>query len=110
MADRQSQHRQELETLVVAGKDRRATHGLYIGGFLALLVAVFGFVLVLSGRSVAGFGTLVAEAGTLAGVFIVGRTQQRKERLEKARLAPLPPTPSQQPQLPFRPIEDARGP
>lgn len=99
MAESQAKHRHHIERVVIEGKDRRATHGLYIGGGLALIAMFFAFVLILQGRSVAGFSTLIGEAAVLAGVFVYGRSQQRKEREEKARLAPLPSPP--QPQLPF---------
>lgn len=92
MADRQAAHRQYLEAIVIKGKDRRATHGLYIGGFLATVVLALAFILILTGRSIAGFGTLIGAAAVLSGVFVYGRSQQRKERETKAQLAP-PPSP-----------------
>ena len=103
MAEGQATHRQELEAVVIMGKDRRATHGLYIGGLLALIVLVLAFVLILTGRSVAGFGILIGEAATLAGVFVYGRSEQRREREAKARLAPPRPF---QPSLPFQASDD----
>ena len=90
MAQSQAKHRQDVEAIVIKGKDRRATHGLYIGGFLATVVLALAFILILTGRSIAGFGTLIGEAAVLSGVFIFGRTQQRKERETKAQLAPPP--------------------
>lgn len=99
LAESQAEHRQSLERVVISGKDRRATHGLYIGGAIAAVVTVLAFLLVWRGRSVAGFATLIGEAGFLAGVFVYGRTQERREREAKARLTALVPEPS--PQLPF---------
>jgi hypothetical protein len=95
----QAQHRQRLESIVVQGNDRRATHGLYLGFVLALSVLGLGFTLVFQGRDVAGFATLGATAATLAGVFVYGRYQQRKERESKARMSQ--PRSSVQPELPF---------
>ena len=100
MAHDQARHRQHLEKVVVEGNDKRATHGLYLGWFIAVVVLAFGFVLVLQGRNLAGFITLIAEAATLAGVFVFGRLQQKKERIAKAKLS-TPPSPPAQPELPF---------
>ena len=99
MAKGQAAHRQNLELIVIRGNDRRATHGLYLGWFVATLAMVAGFLLIWNGRDVAGFTLLIAELVTLAGVFVYGRVEQRRERQEKAKLMAGPA----QPQLPFPP-------
>jgi uncharacterized membrane protein len=96
---RQAAHRQELELMVVRGNDRRASHGLYIAGFLATLVVVAGVWLISTGRGVAGLALLLSEMAVLAGVFVYGKSDQRRERLEKAKLMAGP----SQPELPFPP-------
>ena len=100
MALSQSAHRQHLEKVVVEGNDRRATRGLYMAWSLVTLVLIFGFVLVLLDRNVAGFGLLIGDACLALGSLVYGRYEQRKERERKAKLT-IPTAPPRTPQLPF---------
>lgn len=97
MAVDQAEHRRGLEKTVIAGADKRATHGLYIGGAVAALVVILGFILIMTGHSGYGLAAIIGQAAVLAGVFVFTKIDQRKERQEKAKLAP----PSPQLTLPF---------
>lgn len=57
--------------------------GLRLGFLLAVLVIGVGAAGVFTGHALAGFAIIVAQAAILAGVFVYGRVDQRKERVEK---------------------------
>ena len=83
MAEDQSRHRRDLETLVIHSDIRNSKLGLVFGliiGLAALIAAVimvyFGNV---TGGSLLGVGTITA----LVGVFVYGSQGRKKERKEK---------------------------
>ena len=86
MAEKQGEHRQQLEQLAVGGDSRRSYLGLGAGFIVSL--AGFG----LAGYIVAqGFPTqAVWVAGgnlaVLVGVFVYGTATRRAERLQKAKM------------------------
>ena len=84
MAESQTAHRQELEKAVVHGNIADAKRGQTYAFILGLVVMAGGIGLVGFGRPVEGLVAVVAALGTLAGVFIWGRTQQRQERQRKS--------------------------
>ncbi len=86
MVERQQDHRHQLEDLTVRGNERRANWGIWIGAGVVLLVLAAAVTL-----SLLGHETVAAVIGGLdivglATVFVVGRREQRTERLEKARI------------------------
>ena len=83
MVERQSQHRQELEKIVVKGDTRRSWAGLVFGGFLAICCVGGGVALCFFGQSVAGATIATASVVGLAGVFVYGPHSRRAEREEK---------------------------
>jgi uncharacterized membrane protein len=85
MAERQQEHRQELESVTVREAANRSWWGLRLGFTITVLVVAVGAAGILTGRSLAGFGVILADLAVLAGVFAYGRDQQRKERVEKQR-------------------------
>jgi len=83
MAENQSEHRQKLESSVILGnvnKERIAQH--YAAGISAIAI-VGGIVLIGLGKDVMGLSAILATLASLAGVFIYGRAQQKKEREAK---------------------------
>lgn len=83
MAERQQEHRMELERMTVHEAANRSWWGLRLGFVIAVLVVGIGAAAIFTGHALAGFGVLIGEAAILAGVFVYGRDQQRRERLEK---------------------------
>jgi len=86
MAERQQEHRMELERVTVHEAANRSWWGLRLGFVIALLVVGVGAAAIFTGHALAGFGVLIGEAAILAGVFVYGHDQQRKERVEKENL------------------------
>jgi hypothetical protein len=71
--------------------------GLRLGFAITLVVVGVGAAAILTGRSLAGFGLILADLAVLAGVFVYGRAEQRKERVEKDKQTAV------RPQLPPKP-------
>jgi uncharacterized membrane protein len=83
MAERQSIHRESLEAQVVAGNVTSQARGSLYAFILCLVTIVGGFVLVGMGKSVIGVSSIVGSLATLAGVFILSKREQGKERSQK---------------------------
>ncbi len=84
MAENQSAHRQSLEKARVYADIHNEKLGQWLAFVLALVIFVGGFVLVWQGKSIAGITLLLAEIGTLAGLFVYGKESKRRE-LERRR-------------------------
>lgn len=83
MAERQHEHRQKLERVTVEEAANRSWWGLRLGFVIAILVIGVGAAAIFTGHALAGFALIIGQAGILAGVFVYGRVDQRKERVEK---------------------------
>lgn len=79
MAEAQSAHRIELESIVIKGDDRRADRGLYTGFTIGIVMLALSFVLVMYGHDLAGtvFGTV--DLLGLIGIFVYGKSVKMKE-------------------------------
>jgi len=98
MAERQSEHRQQLERMVVEGNCQAQSRGQWFAFILAFVVIVGGVYLLTKGKSIQGFAAIITAVASLIGALIYGRTEQRKEREAKSR--PLPSAPSRRPSPP----------
>lgn len=86
MAERQSAHRQNLETKVINSEISNSKTGLYfgfaigIGGFIVVgYCASFGYQILA--------GIIAAlDIGSLVGVFVYGSEKRKKERIEKEHI------------------------
>jgi len=83
MAEKQSDHRHELESTVIKGRSRNEWWGLHYAFLLAVLFGAGSFYLILQGLATAGIALIIAEIVGLVVVFITGRLLQRKENKEK---------------------------
>jgi uncharacterized membrane protein len=84
MAERQSAHREHLETIVTEGNVKSQQRGTNYAFILCLVAMIGGFVLLFLGRSVDGWVSILGSLGAVASVFIYGRHKQGKERIEKS--------------------------
>jgi uncharacterized membrane protein len=91
MAERQQAHRHELEKTTVSEAAARSRWGLRLGFVIAVLVIAVGAAAIFTGHPTAGLAAIVSQAAILAGVFVYGRIEQRKERVQKEALTRLPP-------------------
>ncbi len=83
MAESQAKHRQEIENKVISSDVKNSTLGLWFGFLIGLAGVITGFYLIYTGKviegSLYGGGTIVS----LAGIFIYGSRQRKKERESK---------------------------
>lgn len=84
MAEKQSAHREALESRVVNGNVANQTRGSYFAFVIALVTIVCGFFLIYEGKSGVGLAAIVTSVGGLVSVFFYSKHEQRKERIEKA--------------------------
>ena len=84
MAERQSVHRESLEARVVAGNVASQTRGSHYAFIICLITIIGGFVLIGMGKNIYGLSAVIGSLATLAGVFVIARIEQRKERVEKS--------------------------
>ena len=89
-AERQTDHRIRLERTVVESGAHRSWAGLWCGFALAMTTIIGGCILVGLGHDGAGATIATGGVAALAGVFVYGTSQQRRERQEKASMAPPP--------------------
>ena len=83
MAERQQEHRHDLEKTTVQGAGKRAWWGLWLGFVISVVVMVLGTITILLGQPLAGGAVMGVDVVALAGVFVYGQRQQSKERVEK---------------------------
>lgn len=91
MAERQQAHRMNLEQTAVNEASDRSRWGLRLGFIIAVLVIGVGAAAIFTGHPTAGLAVIIAQAAVLAGVFVYGRIDQRKERVEKEARTRLQP-------------------
>jgi hypothetical protein len=90
MAEQQATHRQELETAVVNGNILSERIG-QISGFIISMSAIWGGVwLIAHDKNTQGFIAILGALGSLVGIFVYGRWQQKAERQRKAQDVPAP--------------------
>jgi uncharacterized membrane protein len=85
MAESQSQHRQELERLVVLSNCRSQDRGPILGFLLAAGAIALGGFLILHGREVSGLVALIGALVAVVVPFLYGKRVQQKELAEKGR-------------------------
>jgi len=90
MAEQQSVHRQNLETVVIGANATTQKWGLACAFVIAMSAVWGGIWISLKGMSGAGLTTIIGALAALVGVFVYGKSQQKKELAEKQEaLAPI---------------------
>lgn len=84
MAERQSEHRQNLEKLVVDSNSRAQARGQYLGFIIVMVAIVGGFALIWNGKDTIGISSVIASLIGLVTVFVIGRSKQKRELSTKA--------------------------
>jgi len=91
MAAQQSVHRLNLETVAIGANAATQKWGLACA-FVTAMSAIWGGIWIsLKGMSGAGLTTIIGALAALVGVFVYGKSQQKKELAEKQEgLIPIP--------------------
>jgi len=79
MAERQSAHRQKIESAVISGNIYSQKTGLWLGFLLALIVISSGAWLVYNGRVEWGAGFISVPLIALVSVFVLGKRDQNRQ-------------------------------
>lgn len=80
--EKQSDHRIEIEKMIVSGNVEAQRRGLVVGAFLVVFVSVMSVVFYLNGATAASVATIITALAGLAGVFVFGQPRQDRERRE----------------------------
>jgi uncharacterized membrane protein len=96
MAETQAEHRQDIEKVAVKGGNRRSWWGLWTGFVICIVVLGLSTAIILSGYQVAGTVLGGIDLVALASVFVIGRADQRRERIQKNEASQLPVQPRPQ--------------
>jgi uncharacterized membrane protein len=94
MAERQSAHRERLESRVVDGNVKNQTRGSYFAFIISIVSIVGGFFLIHEGKNAQGLAAIIGSLASLAAVFFYSKHTQKKERIEKAAALQLKKTPT----------------
>lgn len=84
MAEQQSTHRQQLERTVVESNAFVQKLGPFFGFVIAMTAVVGGIILIEKGRDGYGLAAIITALASLTGVFMYGKSKQRKELETKA--------------------------
>jgi uncharacterized membrane protein len=84
MAERQSSHREAMESAVVRGNLAAQQRGTIFAFIIAMTAILGGIWLIYIGKSTSGLVAIIGPLVSLATAFIVSKYEQRKERETKA--------------------------
>lgn len=84
MAEQQSKHRQSLEAVVIGGNATTQKWGLACAFTIAMSAIWGGIWISLKGMSGAGLTAIIVALVSLVGVFVYGKSGQKKELARKA--------------------------
>lgn len=79
MAEKQMQHRHDLEKSVIDTNCKTQKWGPILGFIVSMTAIIGGIYLVLQGKSVEGLAAVISALASLAVVFVAGRKKQQKE-------------------------------
>ena len=85
MAEKQQEHRQELERKVIFSNAGSQKEGLYLGFVVAMTAIIGGIVLVAKGKEATGLTAVITALAALVGVFIYGKHEQKKDMKNKPK-------------------------
>jgi uncharacterized membrane protein len=84
MAERQSAHREAMETAVVDAGIESQARGSWFGFIIAMTAIVGGIYLITIHQSTAGLTAIIGSLVALTAVFVIGKKKATKELKEKS--------------------------
>lgn len=79
IAERQSSHRQKLESDVIASSIRNERLGMTFGFLICILAISGGIFAVMHGKSAEGIAAIITPLVALVAVFVYGKSKQKKD-------------------------------
>ena len=79
MAEKQSGHRQKLESDVIGSNIINERLGMILGFIICILAISGGVYAVMHGKSVEGIAAIITPLAALVAVFVYGKSRQQKE-------------------------------
>ena len=79
MAEKQSGHRQKLESDVIGANIINERLGMILGFIICILAISGGVYAVMHGKSVEGIAAIITPLAALVAVFVYGKSRQQKE-------------------------------
>ena len=79
MAERQSAHRQKLESDVIGSNIFSERLGMILGFIICLIAISGGIYIVIQGKSAEGIAAIIVPLAALVAVFIYGKSEQKKD-------------------------------
>ena len=78
MAEKQGNHRRNLETKVIAKDSGRASRGQIFAFIISMTIIIGGFVMIWQGKSLEGMSSIIGAITALVGVFIYGKVSKNR--------------------------------
>lgn len=85
MAEKQQNHRMDLEKCVIEGDTKRSTVGLYLGFVMAIVISFFGYNIVKMGKDIFGFAVILSPLAAFIGNFIYVQGRRKKDLSNKSK-------------------------
>ena len=85
MAEKQSLHRQEMEKKTLDAAIKRAAIGQIMAFTIAITVIIGGIILLILGKQLEGFASLIFALISLVGLFIYKQESDKQELKEKGK-------------------------
>ena len=80
MAEKQSEHRREMEQKVVSSEMSSERIGMHYAFILSITLMILGFILLLQGKSTAGYFAIFGPAIFQAGSYILVKSAEGKSK------------------------------
>jgi hypothetical protein len=84
MTEKQSPHREALETTILNASIASQKQGSFFGFIISMTAILGGILLIALGKSVQGLVAIISSLTALTVVFVLGKRKQDKELKEKS--------------------------
>lgn len=79
MAEKQSNHRMDLEKEVIKSNIKNERTGMFLGAFISILTILGGIYLIAIDKDITGFSTILIAIAAIVGIFIKNKNSEKEE-------------------------------
>ncbi len=79
MAEKQSNHRINLEEKVIKTNIKNERTGMFLGAFISILTILGGIYLIAIDKDISGFSTILIAIAAIVGIFIKNKNSEKEE-------------------------------